>query len=134
MSDTPKRYAVAVASPSSGEKVWVSPLGRLVHEGWRAATFTNIGRANELAARRPKWESVEITEAPDTRPPSAEAVTTVTTAEPPPTSRASDWAGTNTPGVQQRTRADGSTVYRARSQGKVSPTFTTLEEAREWRP
>ena len=126
-----KRYAVAVESPSSGERCWVSPSGRLVYDAWRAASYGNFSKAVELAARRPRWESVEIVEAPDRELPQAVTLepAQVSTA---PASRASDWAGTE-PGIQSRRRKDGSQVFRARVMGRVSETFESLEDAQRWR-
>ena len=50
-----------------------------------------------------------------------------------PQPSSSDWSGTHEPGVQSRRKADGTTVFRGRSAGKVSPSFDTIDAARRWR-
>jgi hypothetical protein len=123
------RWSVAATSMETGELAWVTPSGRIVSDAWRAARFGNQAKAVELAGRLPKWQAAEVVPAPAQETPSAPAA-----AEPAaPTSRASDWQGTAEKGVQVRRRADGTVVYRARRDGKASPTFETLQEAREWR-
>jgi hypothetical protein len=43
-----------------------------------------------------------------------------------------DWTGTDEKGIQTRTRSDGSTVFRARGGGRVSPTVEDIDQARRW--
>jgi hypothetical protein len=46
---------------------------------------------------------------------------------------ASEWHAHGEPLIQQRRRKDGSVVYRARRAGATSPSFDTLQAARDWR-
>lgn len=44
-----------------------------------------------------------------------------------------DWHAPDEQQVQQRVRADGSKVFRARVAGRISPSFDTIEQAVAWR-
>jgi hypothetical protein len=132
------RFGVKARSLSSGAWLWVRPSGTPTAHSWAAAGFRNRFHAEELARRLPRWQECMISEIPAVGNPTPKKVAPTPEAEaaesavgnPTPT----DWSSAGEVGLQERRLASGEVKYRKRAAGKVSPSFTSLEDAKAWTP